>query len=62
MGIDRFGPWRTRQRRPLLAILFRLPIFRRWPTTYGWQATLDLTDPMPADARWTSRWSRTTGA
>ena len=54
--IDRIGPWRTRRRRPLLGILFRLPIFRRWPTTYRWEATLDLTaSPEPA---WSSRWSR----
>jgi hypothetical protein len=54
--IDRFGPWRTRQRRPLLAVLFRLPVFRRWPTTYRWHARLDLTVP---DSGWTSTWSRT---
>jgi hypothetical protein len=54
--VDRFGPWRSRQRRPLLAVLFRLPVFRRWPTTYHWEATIDLADP---DARWSSRWSRT---
>jgi hypothetical protein len=54
--IDRIGPWRTRLRRPLLASLFRLPIFRRWPTTYRWDATLDLTaSPEPV---WTTRWSR----
>jgi hypothetical protein len=54
--IDRIGPWRSRQRRPLLALLFRVPLFRRWPTTYRWEATLDLTaSPEPA---WTSRWSR----
>jgi hypothetical protein len=53
--LEGFGPWRTRSRRPLLALLFRLPIFRRWPTTYRWQASLDLTtsqEPL------TSRWSR----
>ena len=54
--IDRIGPWRTRHRRPLLALLFRLPIFRRWPTTYRWEATLDLT-ASPGSA-WSSRWSR----
>ena len=56
--IDRIGPWRTRQRRPLLAVLFRLPVFRRWPTTYRWEATLDLT--AASEATWTSRWSRDT--
>jgi hypothetical protein len=55
-----FGPWRTRQRRPLLAVLFRLPIFRRWPTSYSWEATLDLA--AGPEARWTSRWSRRPGA
>ncbi len=60
LAIDRFGPWRTRRRRPLLAVLFRLPLFRRWPTTYRWQATLDLSGPAVPEARWTSRWSRCT--
>jgi hypothetical protein len=54
--LDRIGPWRTRQRRPLLAVLFRLPVFRRWPTTYRWEATLDLT--ASPESGWTSRWSR----
>ncbi len=58
--MDELGPWRTRQRRPLLAVLFRLPIFRRWPMTYRWDATLDLADPSHPDSRWTSRWSRST--
>jgi hypothetical protein len=58
LAIAGFGPWRTRQRRPLLAVLFRLPIFRRWPTTYRWDATLDLAAP---ETRWTSRWSRSPG-
>jgi hypothetical protein len=55
--IEGFGPWRTRLRRPLLAVLFRLPIFRQWPTTYRWQATLDLAGS--PEARLTSRWART---
>jgi hypothetical protein len=54
--VDGFGPWRTRLRRPPLALLFRLPIFRRWPTTYRWQATLDLA-PAP-EGRLDSRWTR----
>jgi hypothetical protein len=54
--INRIGPWRTRQRRPLLGVLFRLPIFRRWPTTYHWRATLDLS--AAPGSGWTSRWSR----
>jgi hypothetical protein len=54
--IDRFGPWRSRQRRPLLAALFHLPLFRRWPSTYRWQATLDLA--AAPGCGWTSRWSR----
>lgn len=56
LTIGRIGPWRTRQRRPLLGVLFRLPIFRRWPTTYRWVATLDLT--ASPNFGWTSRWSR----
>jgi hypothetical protein len=51
--IDRIGPWRTRQRRPLFAILFRLPVFRRWPTTYRWHATLEFTDEPTVSSRWT---------
>ncbi len=54
--IEGFGPWRARTRRPLLAVLFCLPVFRRWPTTYRGQATLDLTDTEHAPL--TSRWSR----
>jgi hypothetical protein len=50
--IDRFGPWRTRQRRPLLALLFRIPTFRRWPTTYRWEATVELTDQPSLRSRW----------
>ena len=50
--LDRFGPWQARQRRPLLAGLFRLPLFRRWPTTYRWEATLALTDPPRLRSRW----------
>jgi hypothetical protein len=54
--IDGFGPWRTRLHRPLLAMLFRIPLFRRWPTNYRWDATLDLTaDP---EELVTSRWTR----
>jgi hypothetical protein len=59
--IDELEPWRTRQRRLPLAVLFRLPIFRRWPTTYRWQATLDLSDAAGQRSRWSSRWSRDTG-
>jgi hypothetical protein len=60
LAIDAIGPWRTRTRRPLLAVLFRLPIFRRWPTTYRWEATLDLA--AAPGFGWTSRWSRDTQA
>ncbi len=56
LAIEGFGPWRTRLRRPLLALLFRLPIFRRWPTTYRCQATLDLA-AIPEE-HLTSRWAR----
>jgi len=56
LAIGGFGPWRTRLRRPLLALLFRLPIFRRWPTTYRWQATLELSGT--PRYRLTSRWAR----
>jgi hypothetical protein len=56
--IDDFGPWRTRVRRPLFALLFRLPIFRRWPTTYHWRGSLDLA--AGRDGRLDSRWVRRT--
>lgn len=55
LTVEDFGPWRTRVRRPPLALLFRLPIFRRWPTTYRWRATLD---SRTAGARMTSGWER----
>lgn len=54
--IDGFTPWRTKTRRLLLAVLFRLPIFRAWPPTYRWDATLDLSGTAPGP--FTSRWSR----
>lgn len=54
--IEGFGPWRTRMRRPLLALLFRLPVFRRWPTTYRYQARLDLTGT--TEELVTARWTR----
>ena len=57
--IEGVGPWRTRLRRPLLAVLFRLPIFRRWPTTYRWQATVDLA--ATPEELVTSRWTRSSG-
>jgi hypothetical protein len=60
--IDQIGPWRTRVRRPLLAVLFRLPIFRRWPTTYRWQGTVELTDAGAPSPRWRTRWSRSAGS
>jgi hypothetical protein len=56
--IDGFGPWRTRLRRPLLAVLFRLPLFRRWPTTYRFEATLDLA--ATRERGLTSGWTRST--
>jgi hypothetical protein len=59
LAIEGFGPWRTRLRRPFLALLFRLPVFRRWPTTYRWRATLDL-DPA-SEHRLTSTWERRSG-
>lgn len=59
LAIAGFGPWRSRHRRPVLAVLFRLPIFRRWPTSYRWAAVVDLdVRPQP---RLRSRWTRRTG-
>ena len=56
--IEGFGPWRTRLRRPLFALLFRLPLFRRWPTAYRWEATVELGATSQHAVH--SRWSRST--
>jgi hypothetical protein len=56
LAIAGFGPWRSRHRRPLLAVLFRLPIFRRWPTSYRWDATVELAAGQAVRMR--SRWTR----
>jgi hypothetical protein len=57
VSIQHFGPWRARPRGLLLSVLFRLPVFRRWPMTYRWGATLDLGDGVTL----VSRWSRAPG-
>ena len=56
--IEGFGPWRTRLRRSLLALLFRLPLFRRWPTSYRWEGTVELGATSQHAVH--SRWSRST--
>jgi hypothetical protein len=50
-------PWRPRDLPPSLKMVTTVArVFRQWPTTYRWAATVDLgTEP----ARMTSAWSRT---
>jgi hypothetical protein len=54
LSIDSISPWRTRPGRLVLALLFWLPVFRRWPTSYVWRARIDLA-PRPT---LTSGWER----
>ena len=38
---------------PLMRVVTRvMPVFRRWPTTYRWRATVTLGDPPTMSARW----------
>jgi hypothetical protein len=46
-------PWRPGPLPPVERIVTRLaPVFRRWPTTYRWTATIDLADVPTLRARW----------
>ncbi|GAB2473874.1 hypothetical protein [Xylanimonas ulmi] len=56
-GLDVTEQWRPRG----LPLLMRLvttvvPLFRRWPTTYRWRASLDLREPAASEA--TDGWTR----
>jgi len=54
------GGWTPGDAQPMARLLFRLvPVFRRWPATYRWHATMDLPDgdeaprgPLPLTAGW----------
>lgn len=51
MDVDR--PWRPERLPPLLRLVTTVaPVFRRWPTTYRWRATVRLDDPAAGSARW----------
>jgi hypothetical protein len=57
LGIDIDEPWRPgRQPAIACAIFAILRVFRTWPTTYRWRATLDLASATPTIR---SGWSRT---
>lgn len=58
LDLDTDTPWQPRGLPWLLWTLTRVvPAFRRWPTTYRWRATVDLTGPLTV----TGRWERTDG-
>jgi hypothetical protein len=45
--------WRPRGLPPLMAAVTRVaPVFRKWPTTYCWSATITLGDPPLLSSRW----------
>ena len=57
LGIDIDQPWDPgRQPRIAQAVFGLLRVFRTWPTTYRWRATIDLTQTPPTMR---SRWERT---
>jgi hypothetical protein len=54
------GGWTPAERKWSVRLMYRVvPTFREWPTTYRWEATVDLDGPGGATMR--SRWLRTTG-
>ena len=56
LGLDVERPWQPGPLPPLMRVVTRaLPVFRQWPTTYRWRASLSL----GPDARMTSGWERT---
>lgn len=58
LGLDVTEPWRPRRLPWLMRLVTTvLPVFRRWPTTYRWQAAVEL-GPNPTMA---SRWERIDG-
>jgi len=57
IGIHPAGGWRPRISKPSLWFIYTVaPVFRRWPTTYQWQAAVDLSQP--GAPHMTSRWTR----
>jgi hypothetical protein len=55
--LDVTRPWRPAELPPLMRLVtIVMPLFRTWPTTYRWSATLAL----DGSGIMTSRWSRTT--
>jgi hypothetical protein len=56
LGMEVTERWRPGRLPPLIALVARLvPVFRRWPTTYRWRATVTL----GAEPTMVSRWERT---
>ena len=56
LGLDVTQRWRPRGLPLLMRVVTRAaPVFRRWPTTYRWRATLTVGD----EPRLTSAWTRT---
>jgi hypothetical protein len=56
------GGWTPGEAQPMARLLFRvITVFRSWPTTYRWNATLELPAPdeeVAASTHLTSRWGR----
>lgn len=56
LGLDVTQRWRPRRLPPLMRVVTSVvPVFRRWPTTYRWRATVTL----GAEPRLVGRWERT---
>jgi hypothetical protein len=56
LGFEVTERWRPGSSPPLIALVTRLvPVFRRWPTTYRWRATVTLGE----EPTMVSRWERT---
>jgi hypothetical protein len=53
LGFDVTQGWRPRGLPLLMEVVTRVaPVFRRWPTTYRWTATVTLGDPRMMKSRW----------
>lgn len=53
------GGWTPGDAPAMARLLFRLvKMFRRWPTTYRWSATVELADHVGVEPSLTSRWER----
>jgi hypothetical protein len=52
-GLEVTERWRPGPLPPLLrAVTTIVPVFRRWPTTYRWEATITLDDPLTMVSGW----------